>query len=199
VKHAPSQEFIAVPLVFFLLGAVFLVLAAAHHGVWAWFVAGGLILFGIAYGVRAWRRSGLGEAHDVPDVASRQDTTTYNVLVVADDLFPADELRRVVEEHAGGRPVTAYVVAPQRSSGLDRLTGDQAAYEKAQEHLDSTLQALDGVTSDRRSKVGAHDPLQAIEEALREFPAEEILVPAESDQSREAEARFGVRVSALSA
>lgn len=48
MKHARSNEFIAVPLVFFLLGAVSLVLAAAHHGVWAWFVAGALILFGIA-------------------------------------------------------------------------------------------------------------------------------------------------------
>lgn len=197
MKQARSNEFIAVPLVFFLLGALFLVLAAAHHGVWAWFVAGGLILFGIAYGLRAWRRSGLDEAHDLPAVASRRDTTTYSVLVLADDVFPADELRRVVGEHAAGRPVTAYVVAPQMSSRLDRLTGDQAAYEKAQEHLESTLQSLDGLTAAPHGKVGAHDPVQAIEEALREFPAEEILVPAASDFSREAEARFGVRVAAL--
>jgi hypothetical protein len=198
-KHARSNEFIAVPLVFFLLGAVFLVLGAAHKGIWAWIVAGALILFGIAYGARAWRQSGLGEAGDPPDVASRQDLTSYNVLVLADDLVPENELRRVVEAHAAGRPVTAYVVAPQKSSGLDRLTGDQAAYEKAQEHLESTLQALDGLTAGRQGKVGPHDPVQAIEEALREFPAEEILVPAQSDSSREAEAKFGVPVAALTA
>lgn len=199
MKHTRSNEFIAVPLVFFLLGAVFLVLAAAHHGVWAWFVAGGLILFGIAYGVRAWRRSGLGEAHDLPAVAGRQDTTTYNVLVLADGRFPEDELRRVVEEHAAGRQVTAYVVAPALGSGLDRITGDQAGYEQAQEHLDSALRSLDGLTAGRRGKVGAHDPLQAIEEALREFPAEEIVVRARSESSREAETRFGVPVAALTA
>lgn len=198
MKHTRSNEFIAVPLVFFLLGALFLVLAAAHHGVWAWFVAGALIVFGLGYGLRAWRRSGLGESGDLPDVASLQDTTAYNVLVLADDRFPEDELRRVVEEHAAGRPVTAYVVAPQKSSGLDRLTGDQAAYEKAQEHLESALHSLDGLTAGRQGKVGAHDPLQAIEEALREFPAEEILVPAQSDSSQEAEKKFGVRVAALS-
>ena len=118
--------------------------------------------------------------------------------MLADDLVPAAELRRVVSEHAAGRPVTAYVVAPALGSGLDRLTGDQAGYEQAQEHLESTLQSLDGLTADRQGKVGAHDPLQAIEEALREFPAEEILVPAQSDSSREAETRFGVRVAALS-
>lgn len=199
MKHSRSNEFIAVPMVFFLLGALFLVLAAAHHGVWAWFVAGFLILFGMGYGLRAWRRSGLGESHDLPEVASRQDTATYNVLVLADDRVPEDALRQMVEEHAAGRPVTAYVVAPALGSGLDRLTGDQAGYEKAQEHLESTLQALEGLTSGRQGKVGSHDPLQAIEEALREFPAEEILVPAQSDSSREAESKFGVRVAALTA
>jgi hypothetical protein len=197
VKPSRSNEFIAVPLVFFLLGAVFLVLGAAHKGVWAWILAGALILFGIAYGLRAWRQSGLGESGDLPGVASRQDKTTYNVLVLADDRFPEDELRRVVEEHAAGRTVTAYVVAPALSSGLDRLTGDQAAYEKAEEHLESTLQSLDGLTASQHGKVGAHDPLQAIEEALREFPAEEILVPAQSDRSAAAETKFGVRVAAL--
>lgn len=197
-KHARSNEFIAVPLVFFLLGALFLVLAAAHHGVWAWFLAGALILFGLGYGLRAWRRSGLGESGDLPDLAGRQDKTTYNVLVLAEDGFAEDELRRVVEEHAAGRPVNVYVVAPALSSGLDRLTGDQAAYEKAEQQLDSTLQSLDGLTAGRQGKIGSHDPLQAIEEALREFPAEEILVPAQSDASQRAEAKFGVRVSALS-
>lgn len=199
MKHSRSSEFIAVPLVFFLLGAIFLVFAAAYHGIWAWILAGALILFGIGYGLRAWRRSGLGEAGDLPDVASRQDTTTYNVLVLADGRVPPDELRRVVEDHAAGRPVTAYVVAPQKSSGLDRLTGDQAAYETAQEHLELTLHSLDGLAASSQGKVGAHDPLQAIEEALREFPAEEILVPAQSDSSQEAATKFGVRVAALTA
>jgi hypothetical protein len=197
VKPSRSNEFIAIPLVFFLLGALFLVLGAAHQGVWAWILAGGLILCGIAYGLRAWRRSGLGESGDLPDVASRQDTTTYNVLVLADAGVRVAELGGGVEAPGAGRPVTAYVVAPALSSGLDRLTGDQTAYEKAEEHLESTLQSLDGLTASRRGKVGSHDPLQAIEEALREFPAEEILVPAQSDRSAAAEAKFGVRVAAL--
>ena len=187
----------AVPLVFFLLGAIFLVLAAAAVGPWAWFVAGALILLGIAYGLYAVRRSGLMRGGDLPDVASRLDLTTYNVLVVADDEVPPEALKRVVEDHAAGRPVTAYVVAPALSSGLDRLTGDQSAYERANENLESALDSLEGLTAKRQGRVGAHDPLQAIEEALREFPAEEILVPAQSDRTLAAETRFGVHVAAL--
>jgi hypothetical protein len=166
VKESRSSEFIAVPLVSFLLGALFLVLAAAAAGLWAWIVAGVMILVGIAYGLRGLRRGGLGAADDLPDVASRRDPTTYNVLVVADDRCPADALRRVVEEHAAGRPVTAFVVAPAVSSRLDRITGDEGAYARANENLESTLDSLQAVTTNQQGRVGSHDPLQAIEDAL---------------------------------
>ena len=196
MNRARSREFIAVPLTFFLLGGIFLVLAAAAVGPWAWFVAGVLILIGLGYGLYALRRSGL-EVRDVPDVASRRDPDTYSVLVLADDSCPPEALRRLVEDHAAGRPVDAFVVAPAQGSRLDRITGDQTGYEQANANLESALIALEGLTANRRGKIGSHDPLQAIEEALREFPAEEILVPAESDQSLAAETRFGVHVSPL--
>jgi hypothetical protein len=48
-----------------------------------------------------------------------------------------------------------------------------------------------------RGGQGAQDPLQATEEALRELPAEEILVPAQSDSTLAAETKFGVSVAAL--
>jgi hypothetical protein len=190
-------EFMAVPLVSFLLGALFLVLAAAAGGLWAWIVAGVLILIGIAYGLRALGRSGAALADDVPDVAARPDPTIYNVLVLADARCPREALRRTVEDHAAGRPVSAFVVAPAVGSGLDRLTGDETAYARANENLESTLDSLDGLTASTQGKVGSHDPLQAIAEALREFKAEEILVPAPSDRSLAAETRFGVHVAAL--
>lgn len=192
-----SNEFIAVPIVSFLLGAVFLVLAAAHHGTWAWFVAGALILVGIGYGLYAIRRSRLVANDSVPDLASRQDPTTYKVLVLAEARLPDEALRRVVQDHAAGRPVSAFVVAPAESSGLDRITGDQTAYDRANENLEAALGSLEGLAASTHGKVGAHDPLQAIAEALREFPAEEIVVPATSDSSQQAETRFGVRVAAL--
>ena len=196
MNQSHPREFIAIPLIFFLLGAIFLVLAAAAVGPWAWIVAGVLILIGLTFGVRAFKRSALDTA-DVPDVASRRDPTTYNVLVVADDPCPPEALRRMVEDHAAGRPVTAFVVAPAVSSRLDRITGDETAYARANQNLESALDSLEGMTASRNGKVGSHDPLQAIEEALREFPAEEILVPAVSDQAIAAETRFGVHVAAL--
>jgi len=187
-----------VPLVALLLGGLFIVLAAAALGWWAWIVAGVLILIGIALGVRVLSGRLLG-VDDVPKLPSRRDSTTYRVLVVVDDRLPPEALQRVIEDHADGRPATAFVVAPAESSRLDRITGDEAAYERANESLETTLNSLEGLTASQNGKVGSHDPLQAIDEALREFPAEEILVPAHSDWTRAAESKFGVHVVAVTA
>ena len=97
MNESRPKEFIAIPMVSLLLGAMFLALGAAAVGVWAWLVAGALILFGIAYGLRTYRRSGLDLSHEVPDAAGRRDSTTYNVLVVAEARCPADELHRIVQ------------------------------------------------------------------------------------------------------
>ena len=198
VSDSTRTEFIAVPLVSVLLGAIFLVLGAAAVGLWAWIVGGILLLTGIAYGVRRLRQSRLDVAGEVPSAGGQRDPTTYNVLVVADDQCPAEALRRIVEDHAAGRAVAAFVVAPAVSSRLDRITGDEAAFTRANENLESTLDSLEGVSSSRRGKIGSHDPLQAVGEALREFPAEEILVPAGSDRLLAAETRYGVQVTRLS-
>jgi hypothetical protein len=197
MEGSRPRELAAVPLVAFLLGTLFLVLAAAAVGPWAWVAAGILILTGVAYGVRSLKRSGTFAADDLPAVAERRDPGAYNVLVVADAPCPPEALRRVIEEHAAGRPVTAFVVAPTLSSRLDRITGDEAAYARANENLASTLDSLDGLVASRHGKLGSHDLLEAVAEALREFPAEEILVSAQSDRSLAAETRFGVHVAAL--
>jgi hypothetical protein len=200
VRGSNRTELMAIPTVVVLLGAIFLVLAAASVGVWAWILGGALILVGIGYGLRALRKGGFDTAgEEVLDSARRHDPTIYNVLVVADGDCAPEALQRIVEDHAEGRSVDAYVVAPAVSSRLDRLTGDEGAYERASGSLDSTLQALETAAANRRGKLGSHDPVQAIAEALREFPADEILVPDELDGAVVARMRFGIPVSRVGA
>ena len=190
----------AIPLVVVVLGMIFLVLAAASVGVWAWILGGALILVGIGYGVRALSKGGVDTAgEEVLDSRLRHDPAIYNVLVVADGACAPEALWRIVEDHAEGRPVDAFVVAPAASSRLDRLTGDEGAYERASGSLDSTLQALEPATTNRRGKLGSHDPVQAVAEALREFPADEILVPDGLDTAVVDRMRFGVPVSRVEA
>jgi hypothetical protein len=188
-------ELMALPLVAVLLGALFLVFAAATGGIWAWLLAGALILVGIALGARSFSRSRLG-APEEHGARPARDPGRYEVLVVADDRCPPEEVSRIVAEHAAGRPVRALVVAPALGSRLDRITGDESAYERAKDLLDATLRALGSVSENRAGKLGSHDPIQAIDEALREFPADEILIAAHRAGSQNPLERDLVEVAA---
>jgi hypothetical protein len=97
------------------------------------------------------------------------------VLIVVDDGGTSETFRREVVESARGRAAKAFVVAPALSSRLDRLTGDQAAYDDASTRLDSTLAALRAMGVDAQGRIGSADPLQATADGLRQFPADTII------------------------
>jgi hypothetical protein len=185
VSKPSRTEFIAVPLVVVLIGGLFIVFAASQHGVWVWILVGilFLVVLGIAAAVAAkrWRHPA---AEDAPHVAQApRDPGTWSVLVACDDACDPKAIAALVADHAAGRPARAFVVAPALGSRLDRLTGDEAAYTRAGDHLEETLKALEAVTESATGKVGSHDPIQAIDEALRGFPADEIVLAVQSGTS----------------
>jgi hypothetical protein len=86
--------------------------------------------------------------------------------------------------------------------------GDEAGYSRAQSHLDETLAELAAIQSldVKGGKIGSHDPIQAVDESLREFPADEILFAFDPVASPEwledealglAESRYGLPVTKL--
>ncbi len=99
----------------------------------------------------------------------------YRVLVIADAAATSSSFRQSLLDAAAGRPTQALVVAPAISSKLDRLTGDQSAYDEASTRLHKTVSGLDAIGVEARGHIGSHDPLQAVAEALREFPADWIV------------------------
>src|SRR5207247_10861470 len=145
-------------------------------GLWAWLLAGAWILFGIAYAARRLARTQAPPSAEAVPHAHPHADSRYNVLVVAGESSAPDAIRRSVVSSAAGRETSAYVVAPAFSSSLDRLTGDEGAYERASRRLQATLAALEPVSASRDGKVGSHDPVQAVDEGLREFPSDEILL-----------------------
>ena len=64
---------------------------------------------------------------------------------------------------------------PPCSSRVARLTGDEEAYAHARESADATVRALTDLGYEARGHVELSDPLQATDEGLREFPADEIV------------------------
>ena len=76
---------------------------------------------------------------------------------------------------AARRPVEAYVVAPSLRSRLAHWTGDDSERDQAEAHLAKTLDGLETAGVQARGKVGSDDPIQAADDALRVFDADEVV------------------------
>jgi len=108
-----------------------------------------------------------------------------NVLLVALDPVPEEEIRRAIADRSDGADVNVHVVAPAAHVGkFQWLTGaDDDARAEAAALADRTADAVD---AEVETEVGEHDPLLAVQDALALFPADEILVAGNPDAKTEA-------------
>jgi GABA permease len=170
-------EFAAIPLVAGILGVLFTIFIASVYGLGSWLTLGVafVVVAGVVvYGLTRSRRN--SPPPDAPTTGTADfDDGIYRVLVVAHDSCPSDTLGTQVAGRAAGRPAGVLVVAPVAGSRLLRWTGDEAAYAGAKTRLDVTLAALNGVGVEARGRIGARDPLQAADDGLREFAADEVV------------------------
>ena len=67
------------------------------------------------------------------------------------------------------------MIAPAIGSRLSRWTGDESQFVDARRHLDETVAALAAAGIKAIGETGADDPLQAADDGLREFGADEIV------------------------
>ena len=129
------------------------------------------------------------------------------LLVVATAPVEASELRECLREHAGADSDVRVVAPASDVSPLKWLANDEdEARDEAAEIADRAEHAAEPVAARVEVEVGDSDPVQAIEDALRSFPAEEVLVVThggddanwlEKDAAAEASERFGVPVTQL--
>jgi hypothetical protein len=172
-------EFLAIPLVIVVLGLVFVIMFVADAGLAAMVIFGVLAAVAIvAVAVVAMRRPRGSMLNEGPSVfeggAPPPGDGVRRVLLVADSAYTASDLEGLAGRgNEGGTAV--FVVVPAVSSRVARWTGDEHAYGDAEEHLEATLQALAALGLQATGHVGPHDPLQATDDGLREFPAEEIV------------------------
>ena len=98
------------------------------------------------------------------------------VVVVANETVAGRALRDEIV-HRAGTGAEVLVVAPALNSRLRHWTSDEdRARSQAQERLDASLAALEAEGIHAQGRVGDDDPLQALEDALRTFGADEIIV-----------------------
>lgn len=161
----------------FLLGAVVYFAAIAIAGVinaWAGLVVFIVLTVGVAWW---WIRS---RERAVPlQVApvSRSAPGERRILVVANETVGGAELLARIRELGEGAREEVLVVSPALNTPLRHLASDEdAARAQAQERLDRSLARLEQEGIHARGEIGDGDPLQAIEDALRTFGADEIVI-----------------------
>jgi hypothetical protein len=99
------------------------------------------------------------------------------ILVVANETCPGTDLHRAVVRLAGGEPSEVLIVAPALNGWVSTWANDvDGAHHAAQERLDEIVRALREDGLEASGEVGGGNPLVAIEDALRVFPAEAIVV-----------------------
>ena len=99
------------------------------------------------------------------------------ILVVANETVGGRTLRDLIHERSEDVREEVLVVTPALNSPLRHWASDEdGARAAAQDRLDASLDRLRGLGVQARGEVGDGDPLQAMEDALRTFGADEIII-----------------------
>ena len=171
MKNPLRDEASAFQAVLITLGAAVLIVVAAWLNTWL-----GLAVFVALVAAAFWAIRG-GMRHRPPSTHVVRDETVRRILVVANETVGGGELRDLLGRKAAGVREDVLLVCPALNSKLRTWTSDEdGARAAAQERLDRSLGRLSELGVHARGEIGDGDPLQALEDALRVFPADEIVV-----------------------
>jgi hypothetical protein len=145
-------------------------------------LAAALIGFGVGL---LWR----GARGSMPtDFApSSSDDNKHRLLVVANETVAGQGLLDEISRRSAGRDCEVFVVAPALAgSRAAHWTSDiDDAIELARERLQVSLDGVARLGLSARGEIGDSDPNLAIEDALRHFPADEVVISTHPpDRSR---------------
>ena len=149
-------------------------IAALAIGKWAGIVVFlGLTIAGLVYVVRA--HSGEPRQQTVPTRRGRENER--RILVIANETVGGERLREEIRSRSEGVDEHVFVVCPALNSPLRHWASDEdGARVQAQERLNTSLSRLRQAGVDAKGEIGDAEPLQAMEDALRLFGADEIII-----------------------
>ena len=161
---------------FVLLTVAYFALIVGASALSTWL---GVAVFLVLTGLVLWRwtRKAPVEAPMRVATPSKSGAGERRILVIANETVGGAELLDVLRAKTEGVEAQMLVVTPALNSLVRHWTSDDdGARSAAQARLDASLAQLarDGI--DARGEVGDGDPLQAIEDALRTFGADEIVI-----------------------
>ena len=108
--------------------------------------------------------------------AADEPDERHRILVIANQTVAGEELRQTIIEHAGSQPLVR-VCAPVLPTRAQYITSDiDGELAEAQRRLDVMLGWLREKGIEATGRVGDLTPRQAIEDELRTFAADELIV-----------------------
>jgi hypothetical protein len=162
----------------FLIGAVvyfgLIAVAGGLGGRW-W----GLGVFVAQSAIVGWWWVRARRIEAAPTAARLRETPAdiHRVLVVANETVGGHALHQRIREAVEGRQAEILVVTPALNSPLRHwLSDEDGARAAAQRRLDASLASLGAERIQARGVVGDSEPLMAMEDALRTFGADEIII-----------------------
>jgi hypothetical protein len=134
----------------------------------------------------------------------RQQPAKRRILVVANETAKGAALHEAIRDGAWDSAPEVLVTAPALNSRLRHWTSDEdQARQAAERRLRECLDALSGAGVHADGVVGDADPLQAIEDALHDFTADELVIATPPEErahwlshhvAERASSRFGLAV-----
>jgi hypothetical protein len=169
-SEAEAFRFLLASLGYFAAIAV----AALVGGRWV-----GLAVFVVVTGAGlAWWLRTRRAQRPVPAVHARRTAEDERrILVIANETVGGSTLRSCIRKRSEGYREQVLVVSPALNSPLRHWASDEdGARAAARRRLDASLARLHEAGVDARGEVGDAEPLQAIEDGLRTFGADEVII-----------------------
>jgi hypothetical protein len=162
----------------FVLGALayfgLIALASWAGGTW---VGLGVFVVLTAAVLWLWMRTRRDERPPVTTPRHDWADDERRILVIANETVGGEQLQRCIREKSEGYHEHVLVVTPALNSPVKHWASDEdGARAAAQERLESSLARLRAAGIEAHGEVGDGDPVQAMEDALRTFGADEIII-----------------------
>ena len=163
MKNPLRSEAEAFRFLFAVIIGALVIVGAAYLNTWLGVAAAVLAVAGILWWLRQEPVPGAGDP--APKLESATGRGVHRVLVVA--------LPGAASVSVGPAATDVVVVVPALASTVEALTG---AVDDRRAQAQETANRLASTLPNARGEVGADDPGLAVEDALREFGADEIVV-----------------------
>jgi GABA permease len=138
----------------------------------------GVAVFLVLAAVALWWLFSHGEVEaPVKQAPAASPPDEHRILVVANETVGGPELLSEIRERSAGRKARVLVVCPALNSPLRHWVSDEdQARTNAQARLDDSLASMRAAGLAAEGEIGDGDPIQAIEDAVRTFQPDELVI-----------------------